>query len=87
MHKLHITLPDTLKLFMDEQIAKGRYGDYTDYICDLIRADEERLADLQRDALAAEAPPDDRSPTVLGDWRAIRQEAVAQAKRARDARD
>ena len=77
MQSLNDALSEPLKQFVDDQIAQRRYSDMTDYVCDLIRADEERLAEEQRAALAH----DDDAPVVLGDWRAIRQNAVAQAKK------
>ncbi len=82
MHSQLITLPAALKQFVDSQIAKGRYSDVTDYVCDLIRADEERIAEAMLEA-AAHAPPDEETGPAPEDWRAIREEALAQAKKTR----
>lgn len=39
---MHISLPELLKQFVEEQVASGRYSDTTEYILDLIRKDEKR---------------------------------------------
>lgn len=48
MSTLHITLPVTLELFINEQVAHGGYDTGSEYVRDLIRKDQERtrLRDL-----------------------------------------
>jgi putative addiction module CopG family antidote len=41
---LHVALPISLKAFLDRRVAEGRYGDVSEYISDLVRADEEQAA-------------------------------------------
>jgi putative addiction module CopG family antidote len=42
MQSLNISLPEPLKEFVDGQIAAGRYSSASEYVCELIRADEKR---------------------------------------------
>ena len=50
MQTMNISLPDPLKEFVDGQIAQGHYSSASEYVRELIRADEQRKA---RQALEA----------------------------------
>jgi antitoxin ParD1/3/4 len=43
MSTMNISLPDTLKSFVDEQVNQGRYGTSSEYVRELIRKDQDRL--------------------------------------------
>lgn len=43
MGTMNISLPDTLKSFVDEQVNKGGYGTSSEYVRELIRRDHDRL--------------------------------------------
>jgi len=62
MTTMNISLPDTLKLFVDERVSFGGYGTSSEYIRELIRRDQERerLRGLLLDGAAspAAAPAD-----------------------------
>jgi antitoxin ParD1/3/4 len=45
MQSMNISLPEPLKQFVDEQIAEGRYSSASEYVRELIRADEKRKAE------------------------------------------
>lgn len=53
MTTMNISLPDGLKSFVDEQVARRRYGSTSEYVRDLIRRDQERTG--LRDLLLAGA--------------------------------
>lgn len=57
MGTMNISLPETLKSFVDEQVARGDYGSSSEYIRELIRRDQDRLR--LRDLLlqGAASPP------------------------------
>ena len=55
MESMNISLPEPLKLFVDRQIAQGRYSSASEYVRELIRADEKRKAEA-----AAAARPGSR---------------------------
>lgn len=40
---MNISLPDTLKSFVDEQVSQRGYGTSSEYVCELIRKDHDRL--------------------------------------------
>jgi antitoxin ParD1/3/4 len=39
---MNISLPDSLKSFVDEQVARRGYGTSSEYVRELIRADQDR---------------------------------------------
>lgn len=40
---MNISLPDTLKDFVDQQVNEGGYGTSSEYVRELIRRDKDRL--------------------------------------------
>ena len=40
---MNISLPDTLKSFVDEQVSERGYGTSSEYVRELIRTDQDRL--------------------------------------------
>ncbi|MDD3650753.1 type II toxin-antitoxin system ParD family antitoxin [Immundisolibacter sp.] len=42
MSTMNISLPDSLKAFVDEQVASRGYGSSSEYLRELIRADQDR---------------------------------------------
>ena len=40
---MNISLPDTLKSFVDEQVSQRGFGTSSEYVRELIRKDQERL--------------------------------------------
>lgn len=40
---MNISLPDTLKSFVDEQVSRRGYGTSSEYVRELIRKDQDRL--------------------------------------------
>lgn len=43
MSTMNISLPDSLKAFVDERVANGGYGTSSEYLRVLIRRDQDRL--------------------------------------------
>jgi antitoxin ParD1/3/4 len=77
MQSMNISLPEPLKQFVDRQIAQGRYSSVSEYVRELIRADEKRKAEEQLEALLLEGLNSPESELTPGDWSAIRKEALA----------
>lgn len=42
MSTMNVSLPDELKLYVDEQVGAGTYGSTSEYVRDLIRRDKDR---------------------------------------------
>jgi antitoxin ParD1/3/4 len=76
MQSMNISLPDPLKEFVDGQIAQGRYSSASEYVRELIRADEKRKAEEQLEALLLEGLQGKETAMTADDWKAIRHEAV-----------
>lgn len=58
MTSLNISLPETLKEYVEGQVASGDWSTPSEYIRALIRQDKERrLADLEQKLLAARKGP------------------------------
>ena len=51
---LHISLPDSLKQFVKEQVAKGHYSNPSDYLRALIRAEQKRVAEKRLENMLLE---------------------------------
>jgi antitoxin ParD1/3/4 len=43
MSTMNISLPDSLKSFVDEQVAQRGYGTSSEYVRELIRKDQDRM--------------------------------------------
>jgi len=43
MGTMNISLPDSLKSFIDEQVSQGGYGTSSEYVRELIRKEAERV--------------------------------------------
>lgn len=43
MSTMNISLPDSLKVFVDEQVSQRGYGTSSEYVRELIRKDQDRL--------------------------------------------
>jgi antitoxin ParD1/3/4 len=56
MSTMNISLPDSLKSFVDEQVARRGYGTCSEYVRELIRKEQERarLRELLLDGAASE---------------------------------
>jgi antitoxin ParD1/3/4 len=77
MQSMNISLPDTMKQFVDGQIAQGRYSSVSEYVRELIRADEKRKAEEQLEAKLLEGLNGPEGELTPAEWNAIRQEALA----------
>ncbi|PTB17777.1 type II toxin-antitoxin system ParD family antitoxin [Trinickia symbiotica] len=80
MQSMNISLPDPLKQFVDAQIAEGRYSSVSEYVRELIRADEKRRAEERLEALLLEGLTGSESELTQRDWDDIRKEALEQVK-------
>jgi antitoxin ParD1/3/4 len=54
MATMNVSLPDQMKIWVEECVQNGRYSNYSDYIRDLIRRDHMRLEHLRQALIAGE---------------------------------
>jgi antitoxin ParD1/3/4 len=83
MESMNISLPEPLKQFVDGQISTGRYSSASEYVRELIRADEKRKVEEQFETLLLQGLQGEETTMSRADWQAIRQEALAQVKKVR----
>ncbi len=76
MQSMNISLPELMKEFVDGQIAEGRYSSASEYVRELIRADEKRKAEDQLETLLLEGLGSAETELTSAEWKAIRQEAL-----------
>ncbi len=77
MQSMNISLPEPMKQFVDGQVALGRYSSTSEYMRELIRADEKQKAEEQLEAKLLEGLDSPEIEVSSADWKAIRQEALA----------
>lgn len=60
MTTMNVSLPDSLKDFVDEQVARRNYGSTSEYIRELVRRDQERsqLRELLIDGVSSSVAVD-----------------------------
>ena len=79
MSTMNISLPDTLKSFVDAQVADGGYGSSSEYVRELIRRDQDRLR-LRSIILAGAESEKGEGPFDERYFAALRSKAVKQRK-------
>ena len=80
MQSMNISLPDPLKQFVDGQISTGRYSSVSEYVRELIRADEKRKAEEQLEAKLLVGLSSAETALTRADWMAIRKEALTKVE-------
>lgn len=54
MKSMNMFLPESMRSYVEEQVAKGGYGTVSEYIRELIRQDQKRYAQENLEALLLE---------------------------------
>lgn len=80
MMSLNISLPETMRAFIDEQVKTGGYGTASEYLRGLIREDQKRKSQEKLETLLVEGLASG-IPTELTseDWEYIRHEVKRRA--------
>jgi antitoxin ParD1/3/4 len=77
MTSLNISLPESMRAWIDEQIAKGGYGTASEFVRQLIREAQKREAEARLEALLLEGlesgPP---TEMTQADWAALKDRVV-----------
>lgn len=75
MVTMNISLPDTMKTFIDRRIAEAGYNTASEYVHDLVRLDQERLDQKKLEAVLVERlEGDDWEEMSPNDWSSMREE-------------
>ena len=78
MSTMNISLPDTLKSFVDEQVSQRGYGTSSEYVRELIRKDRDRLQ--LRGLLLAGAASSPAAPADASYFEGLRDRVRKSAK-------
>jgi antitoxin ParD1/3/4 len=84
MTSMNISLPEPLKLFVDEQVTKGGYSTVADYLLELIREAQRRThrQELEAKLLAGLQSPTGEMSAV--EWAVLRENILARSPELRD---
>ncbi|WP_404790236.1 type II toxin-antitoxin system ParD family antitoxin [Altericista sp. CCNU0014] len=88
MSTVNISLPESMKAYIDEQVATGGYGTVSEFFRDLIRQDQKRKAKESLETLLLEGLDSGTSTSMSAqDWEDIRlavQGKIAQQQKLND---
>ncbi|MEC4850024.1 MAG: type II toxin-antitoxin system ParD family antitoxin [Jaaginema sp. PMC 1079.18] len=74
MKTMNVSLPDTLRDYIEQQVKIGGYGSVSEYIRDLIRQDQKRKAQENLQTLLLEGIDSGVATSMSDrDWTEIRQ--------------
>ncbi len=76
MTTMNISLPDDMKAFVEDRVAREGYASASDYFRDLIREAQRRQAKLDLEAKLAEGLQGTPTRMSRKDWHAIEREAL-----------
>lgn len=68
MSTLNISLPQSMRAFVDERVASGGYSTASEYIRELVREDQKRRAAERLDALLLEGLDSGKPVEVTDEW-------------------
>lgn len=71
---MNISLPQTMKEFVEELIAEGSYGTASEYFRELVREDQKRKAQERLEAVLVQRLESGKSaPLSKADWTDVRR--------------
>jgi antitoxin ParD1/3/4 len=86
MTTITISLPDSLKTFIEEQVVREGFGTVSEYLRALVREEQKRKAQLRLESLLLEGIQSEASALTDEDWDEMRRELHRRhAKRKRAA--
>lgn len=81
---MNISLPDVMKTWVEQQVAKGGYATPSEYIRELLREDQNRKLRHQIDRKLVEALESGEPKEFTdADWQRIRQRVLGKKKSKR----
>ena len=88
MKSINISLPDSMRAYVEEQVASGGYSTASEYFRSLVRLDQKRKAQERLENLLLEGlNSGEATPMTDKDWQDIRQvvrEKIAQQNRLKN---
>ncbi len=81
MQTMNISLPDSMKHFIEGQVAAGGYSSASEYVRALVRAEQQRQAKARLETLLLEAlDSGDATTMTKEDWDALRRAGLARLR-------
>jgi len=80
MPTMNISLPDPMKNFVEEQVGGGGYSSVSEYVRELVRADQKRKAKEQLETVLLEALKSEPETVTPEWWARLRKEIRSEAK-------
>lgn len=74
MTTITISLPDSLKTFIEEQVGREGFGTVSEYLRALVRDEQKRKAQHRLESLLLEGIQSEASALTDEDWRDVRRE-------------
>lgn len=75
---MNISLPETMKDFVDEQVQGGGYGSASEYIRDLVRRDQKQRAETRLETLLLDGLDSGEDIPVTPEfWENLRRDLMA----------
>ena len=74
MRSMNISLPDSMRAYIEEQVASGSYSTVSEYFRELVRQDQKQKAQERLEVLLLEGlDSGTATPMNAEDWENIRQ--------------
>jgi antitoxin ParD1/3/4 len=87
MQTMNISLPDPMKQYVEEQVSAGAYSSASEYVRELVRADQKRHAKEQLEEMLLNAvnsgDPIDVTPAMVEEVKQRLRARAAQRKSAK----
>ena len=83
MPTMNISLPDPMKNFVEEQVGGGGYSSVSEYVRELVRADQKRKAKEHLETVLLEALKSEPETVTPEWWARLRKEIRSEAKPSR----
>ena len=84
MTSMNISLPEPLREWVEAQIKRGRYGNASEYLRELIRRDQERQAQERLEQLLLDGiRSGSASPLTRKDWEEVRADVTRRLEKRR----
>ena len=80
MQTMNISLPDPMKHFVEEQVNMGAYSSASEYVRELVRADQKRKAKEELETVLLEALKSEPETVTPEWWARLREEIRSEAK-------
>lgn len=81
MPTMNISLPESMRRFVEEQIGAHGYSSASEYFRELVRNDQKLKAKEALETLLLQAMKEEGEPMTEASWRRLRRDAAASASR------